>query len=424
MMLYKYPREADWAELIKRQSINPKELEKTIKSIFDQVSEEGDVALIRLTKEFDTKNISSVVQRTDSVDINKLDRDVLKAIDVAYKNIYSFHSKQKERKEKVETTSGVYCWRESRAIEKVGLYIPGGSAPLFSSLLMLAIPAKIAGCKEVVVCTPPKADGNIHELVLYTAQKLGISNVYKVGGAQAIAAMALGTESIPSVSKIFGPGNQYVTAAKVACAQYGIQIDMPAGPSEVLVIADENADPKFVAADMLSQAEHGPDSQTILLSDSLELLRKVEKEVSEQIEELPRKLIARKALENSRMILLETLQDCMDFSNAYAPEHLIINTANYRELSKSVINAGSVFLGPYSCESAGDYASGTNHTLPTNGFARSYSGVSLDSFIKKITFQEISREGIKALGPSVEVLAEAEELLAHKEAVTVRLKSL
>ena len=424
MMLYKYPREADWAELIKRQSINPKELEKTIKSIFDQVSEEGDVALIRLTKEFDTKNISSVVQRTDSVDINKLDRDVLKAIDVAYKNIYSFHSKQKERKEKVETTSGVYCWRESRAIEKVGLYIPGGSAPLFSSLLMLAIPAKIAGCKEVVVCTPPKADGNIHELVLYTAQKLGISNVYKVGGAQAIAAMALGTESIPSVSKIFGPGNQYVTAAKVACAQYGIQIDMPAGPSEVLVIADENADPKFVAADMLSQAEHGPDSQTILLSDSLELLRKVEKEVSEQIEELPRKLIARKALENSRMILLETLQDCMDFSNAYAPEHLIINTANYRELSKSVINAGSVFLGPYSCESAGDYASGTNHTLPTNGFARSYSGVSLDSFIKKITFQEISREGIKALGPSVEVLAEAEELLAHKEAVTVRVKSL
>jgi len=424
MKRYEYPKPSQWSDIAKRKTINAKELIAKVKEIFDEVESDGDKAIIRLTKKYDSVNIDSIVEDIDSFEYNGLNSKLITAIDLAYNNIYKFHVNQKNIKQKVETSSGVFCWRESRPIESVGLYIPGGTAPLFSSLLMLATPAIIAGCKNIVVCTPPNIDGDVPELIRYTAKKLGLKKLYKVGGAQAIASMALGTESIPKVSKIFGPGNQYVTAAKMACTQYGVQIDMPAGPSEVLIIADQKADPGFIAADLLSQAEHGPDSQAILLSDNIDLLNSVEREIKSQLETLPRKEITKKALKNSCMLLFRSLEDCMRFSNQYAPEHLIINTKNYYELSQYVVNAGSVFLGPYSCESAGDYASGTNHTLPTNGYAKSYSGVSLDSFVKKITFQEISKQGLKTLGPSVELMAEAEMLHGHKEAVAIRLKSI
>jgi histidinol dehydrogenase len=351
-------------------------------------------------------------------------QDLKKAINVAKKNIESFHSAQLLTEKVIETVRGVRCWRKGVAIEKVGLYIPGGSAPLFSTLLMLGIPAKLAGCKEIVVCTPPGKDGKVSPLILYTAQLIGISEIFKAGGAQAIAAMAYGTESIPKVYKIFGPGNQYVTKAKELVQQDGVAIDMPAGPSEVLVIADNQANPEFIATDLLSQAEHGPDSQVIMLTDDMNLLEKVISEVDKQVELLPRKEIALKALENSQMILMSSLEDCIDFSNLYAPEHLIINTTDSNSLADKIRNAGSVFLGKFSCESAGDYASGTNHTLPTNGFARNYSGVSTESFLKKISFQELSAEGIKKLGPAIELMAEAESLMGHKNAVSVRLKSL
>jgi histidinol dehydrogenase len=316
------------------------------------------------------------------------------------------------------------CWRKSVPIEKAGLYIPGGSAPLFSTVLMLGIPAKLAGCSEIIICTPPGKDGKVNPLILYTATLIGINNIYSVGGAQAIGAMAYGTESIPKVSKIFGPGNQYVTKAKEMVQQDGIAIDMPAGPSEVLIIADSSANPGFVAADLLSQAEHGPDSQVIMLTNDEALIEKVKSELEDQLSRLPRRDTATKAIAGSRMILLSSLDDCICFSNNYAPEHLIINTSDPVQLAERVVNAGSVFLGRFSCESAGDYASGTNHTLPTNGFARSYSGVSVDSFLKKITFQEISREGIRSIGPAIELMADAESLQAHKNAVTIRLKSI
>jgi histidinol dehydrogenase len=424
MKRYEYPKVSQWAELIKRKTLDAKQLTSQVEAIFNEVSREGDDAIMRLTKKYDSKKVKSILVNIDSVELKNLDQDVLSAIDLAYDNIYKFHLQQKEDKKKLETSPGVFCWRVSQAIEHVGLYIPGGSSPLFSSLLMLAVPAIIAGCKNIVVCTPPNENGDIPELILYTAKKLGLKSIYKVGGAQAIAAMTLGTESIPKVSKIFGPGNQYVTAAKMLCSQYGVQIDMPAGPSEVLVIADQNANPKFVAADLLSQAEHGADSQVILLSNDRKLIDSVQIELDAQIEKLPRKEVAKQSLDNSSMLLFKSTRECMDFSNLYAPEHLILNTKNYNTLSQYVINAGSVFLGPYSCESAGDYASGTNHTLPTNGYAKSYSGVSLDSFVKKITFQELTKEGIRNLGPSVEILAEAEQLQGHKEAVSIRLKSL
>jgi histidinol dehydrogenase len=354
----------------------------------------------------------------------QIPQELRNAINVAKKNIETFHSAQLLTEPVIETSKGVRCWRKAVAIEKVGLYIPGGSAPLFSTLLMLGIPAKLAGCKEIVVCTPPGQDGKVSPLILYTAQLIGISEIFKAGGAQAIAAMAYGTESIPKVYKIFGPGNQYVTKAKELIQQDGIAIDMPAGPSEVLVIADKGANPEFIAADLLSQAEHGPDSQVIMLTDDQELLKRVKSEVEKQVNLIPRKEIALKALENSKLIILPTLNDCMDFSNLYAPEHLIINTADANSLANNVRNAGSVFLGNYSCESAGDYASGTNHTLPTNGSARNYSGVSTESFLKKISFQEISAEGIKNLGPVIELMAGAESLIGHKNAVSLRLKSL
>jgi histidinol dehydrogenase len=355
---------------------------------------------------------------------NLISEELKEAIDLAKANIWKFHSGRIPEEHVIETTAGVKCWRKSVPIERVGLYIPGGSAPLFSTLLMLGIPAKIAGCREIILCTPPDKDGNVNPLILYTAGLIGITDIYTIGGAQAIAAMAYGTETIPRVYKIFGPGNQYVTKAKEMIQQDGIAIDLPAGPSEVLVIADKTANPEFIAADLLSQAEHGPDSQVVLLTDDPDLISTVKAETDKQLQVLPRKEIAEKALEKSKLILLSSIDECILFSNSYAPEHLIINTSDPDYVAERVTNAGSVFLGTFSCESAGDYASGPNHTLPTNGFAKSYTGVSTESFIKRISFQEISREGLLNLGPAIELMAEAESLQAHKNAVTLRLKSI
>ena len=355
---------------------------------------------------------------------NIVSKELKSAINVAKQNIEKFHAAQKEKKEIVESTRGVKCWRKSVGIEKVGLYIPGGSAPLFSTILMLGIPAKLAGCKEVILCTPPDKKGEINPAILYTANLTGITKIFKVGGAQAIAAMAFGTETIPRVNKIFGPGNQFVTKAKELVQQRGVAIDMPAGPSEVLIIADETSKPEFIAADLLSQAEHGADSQVVLLSDNRLMIDQSISEVEKQVDQLPGKSIASEALKNSMAILLSNIDECIEFSNMYAPEHLIIASEEASYYTDKIINAGSVFLGKYSCESAGDYASGTNHTLPTNGHAKSYSGVSLDSFVKKITFQKLSKEGLKTLGPAIEVMAEAEGLYGHKNAVTIRLKSI
>jgi histidinol dehydrogenase len=385
-----------------------------------------DAAIHYFSKKFDGAPPGNLkVSLSDMSEATSQVPDELKtAINIAKTNIENFHSAQLLSEPVVETFKGVKCWRKSVPIEKVGLYIPGGSAPLFSTVLMLGIPARLAGCKEVIICTPAGRDGKINPLILYTAQLVGITDIYKIGGAQAIAAMAYGTESVPKVYKIFGPGNQFVTKAKELVQQDGIVTDIPAGPSEVLIIADGKANPEFIAADLLSQAEHGADSQVIMLTDVKEMIEKVKSEVEKQVKFLPRKAIALRALENSKLILLPSLNDCIDFTNLYAPEHLIINTSDAKILSGKIINAGSVFLGNYSCESAGDYASGTNHSLPTNGYAKIYSGVSTDSFLKKITFQEISAEGIKNLGPSIELMAEAESLYGHKNAVSIRIKSL
>ena len=420
------PEKERWSELCKRPGLPVNDLESVVKSIITRVKSEGDKAVYYFTGKFDgvvpenLKVSPGEVLESES----HIPESLKDAINIAKKNIESFHSAQLMPERSVETMQGVRCWRKSVAIEKVGLYIPGGSAPLFSTLLMLGIPAKLAGCREIVVCTPPGKDGKVNPLILYTARLIGIADIFSAGGAQAIAAMAYGTETIPEVYKIFGPGNQYVTKAKELIQQDGIAIDMPAGPSEVLVIADDKASAEFVAADLLSQAEHGPDSQVIMLTTSKIMLEKVKSEVDKQVQMLPRKDIALKALENSRLILLPTTDDCIDFSNLYAPEHLIINISDANSVAGAIKNAGSVFLGSFSCESAGDYASGTNHTLPTNGFAKNYSGVSMDSFLKKITFQEINAEGIKNLGPSIKLMAEAELLAGHKNAVNVRLRSL
>jgi histidinol dehydrogenase len=421
-----FPEKSSWPDLCKRPGIEKKQLEATIMGILDNVRYNKDYAVLAYSEDFDgvrPENLK-VTHSEISESEQHIPASLKKALRVAQKNIKKFHSSQLNSEPVVETTKGVVCWRKSIPIERVGLYIPGGSAPLFSTLLMLGIPAKLAGCKEIVVCTPPGKDGKINPLILYTASLLGIRTIFKVGGAQAIAAMAYGTETIPKVYKIFGPGNQYVTKAKELVMQDGIAIDMPAGPSEVMVIADNTADAGFVASDLLSQAEHGPDSQVIMLTNSQEVIEAVKYEVSRQIETLPRKDIALKAMEHSRLILLSSPANCIEFSNLYAPEHLIINTMNAGSDAEKITNAGSVFIGNYSCESAGDYASGTNHTLPTNGFARNYSGVSVESFMKKISFQEISAEGIKRLGPSIELLAEAESLSGHRNAVSIRLKSL
>ena len=426
MKEFKLPTKESWEKLCRRPEIPGDDLENRVREILNNVKSNSDKAIKSYSMKFDGVPLENLVVSSDEIlqSASQIPRELKDAINVAKKNIEIFHSAQIIDEPVVETVNGVRCWRRSVPIEKAGLYVPGGSTPLFSTLLMLGIPAKLAGCEEIIVCTPPGKDGSVSPLILYTAQLIGISRIFKVGGAQAIASMAYGTESIPKVYKIFGPGNQYVTKAKELVQQDGIAIDMPAGPSEVLVIADKKANPEFIAADLLSQAEHGPDSQVIMLTNDQELMESVKAEIDKQVKLLLRKDIALKALEHSKLILLPTLYDCMDFSNLYAPEHLIINTTDPNSLAGKVKNAGSVFLGNFSCESAGDYASGTNHTLPTNGFAKNHSGVSVESFMKKITFQEISADGMINLGPTIELMAEAESLTGHKNAVSVRLKNL
>lgn len=421
-----YPERKDWADILQRPVLNTQTLRDTVCEVLDRVRLEGDKAVMEYEERFDKVKLESlVVTEIEMKEAEKLVPIELKvAILLAQRNIYTFHKKQKFETKKVETMEGVTCWQKAVGIEKVGLYIPGGTAPLFSTVLMLAVPAKLAGCKEIVLCTPPDKEGKIHPAILYAAQVAGVSKIFKIGGVQAIGAMSYGTESVPKVYKIFGPGNQYVMAAKQQVSLHDVAIDMPAGPSEVEVIADETANPVFVAADLLSQAEHGMDSQVVLITTSEKLLDEVEYEVQHQLSRLPRWEIAEKSLANSKLILVKDMEEAIAMTNEYAPEHLIIETKDYMELSEKVMNAGSVFLGSLTPESAGDYASGTNHTLPTNGYAKAYSGVSLDSFIRKITFQEITREGIQNIGPAIEVMAANEHLDAHKNAVTVRLNSI
>ncbi|MBO5796631.1 MAG: histidinol dehydrogenase [Bacteroides sp.] len=420
------PDRSQWAELLKRPTLNTENLFDTVRGIIDRVRAEGDAAVLALEEQFDKVKLTSLAVSDDEwQEAETLLSDELKtAIRLAKENIEAFHAAQRFEGKKVTTQPGVTCWQKAVAIEKVGLYIPGGTAPLFSTVLMLAVPAKIAGCKEIVLCTPPGRDGKVHPAVLFAAQVAGVSRIFKAGGVQAIASMAYGTESIPKVYKIFGPGNQYVTAAKQLVSLRDVAIDMPAGPSEVEVLADETANPAFVAADLLSQAEHGVDSQAVLITTSAALQQAVKVEVERQLALLPRKEIAEKSLENSKLIVVGSMDEAIEMTNAYAPEHLIIETANYMQVAEKVVNAGSVFLGSLTPESAGDYASGTNHTLPTNGYAKAYSGVSLDSFIRKITFQEILPEGLRRIGPAIEVMAANEHLDAHKNAVTERLKTL
>ena len=421
-----YPEKKDWMEILRRPVLNTDTLRNTVKEVLDKVKTEGDKAVREYEERFDKVKLDSLgVTETEIAEAEKeVPIELKAAIMLAQKNIHTFHSSQRFEGKKVQTVPGVTCWQKAVAIEKVGLYIPGGTAPLFSTVLMLATPAQIAGCKEIVLCTPPDKEGKVHPAILYAAKLAGVNKIFKAGGVQAIAAMAYGTESVPKVYKIFGPGNQYVTAAKQQVSLRDVAIDMPAGPSEVEVLADASANPVFVAADLLSQAEHGIDSQAILITTSEKLQTEVMAEVERQLAELPRREIAAKSLENSKLILVKDLDEALELTNAYAPEHLIIETENYMEVAERVTNAGSVFLGSLTPESAGDYASGTNHTLPTNGYAKAYSGVSLDSFIRKITFQEILPEGIKAIGPAIEEMAANEHLDAHKNAVTVRLKAI
>lgn len=426
MNIIEFPPKNTFSSLTKRPVFEKNDIENLIKGIFDKVKNEGDNALKFYAEKFDNQSLESIEVSKEEITeaINLVDEEVKIAINTAKSNIEKFHQSQKEIPQKIETTEGVVCWRESRAIDKVGLYIPGGTAPLFSTVLMLAVPAQIAGCKEIVLCSPPQKNGKINPIILYVANLCRVSKIFKVGGAQAIAAMSLGTETVPKVYKIFGPGNQFVTEAKIFAQKLGIAIDMPAGPSEVLVIADETANPSFVAADLLSQAEHGVDSQVVFLTISKEILEKVKQETEAQLQDLPRKDIAEKALENSSFILLNSIEECIEFSNEYAPEHLILSIENPENILSEITNAGSIFLGNYTPESAGDYASGTNHTLPTNGNARAYSGVSLDSFVKKITIQKISEKGIQNLGKTIEKMATEEGLFAHKNAVTLRLQNI
>ena len=421
-----YPNKADWAEMLRRPMQNVSTFFENVSTILKNVKANGDAAVLEYEEQFDKVKLASLVVTEEEMKEaeSQVPIELKVAILLAQRNIYTFHKKQKFEGKKVETMEGVTCWQKAVGIEKVGLYIPGGTAPLFSTVLMLAVPAKIAGCKEIVLCTPPDKEGKINPAILYAAQVSGVSKIFKAGGVQAIGAMAYGTESVPKVYKIFGPGNQYVMAAKQQVAMHDVAIDMPAGPSEVAVIADESANPTFVAADLLSQAEHGLDSQVVLITTSEKLLGEVEYEVQHQLSRLPRWQIAEKSLENSKLILVKDMDEAIEMANEYAPEHLIIETKDYMDLAEKVVNAGSVFLGAYTPESAGDYASGTNHTLPTNGYAKAYSGVSLDSFIRKITFQEINREGIQNIGPAIEVMASNEHLDAHKNAVSVRLNSL
>jgi histidinol dehydrogenase len=425
MQIIKYPEEGlEWASILERPAQTLEEIIPIVQPIINEVYNHGDEALKYFSMQFDKAQIDNFLVSEDEIlkAENEVDEELKSAIKIAYQNIYKFHSRQVHDVEVIETSIGVNCWRKSIAIEHVGIYIPGGSAPLFSTVLMLAIPATIAGCKNIILCSPPNFKGELHPAILYTAKLCGITQIFKVGGAQAIAALAFGTESIPKVNKIFGPGNQYVTAAKQLVNSYGVAIDMPAGPSEVLVIGDAQANADFIASDLLAQAEHGADSQAIFLTDNEDKINEVEQAIQNQLSQLSRKEIVSKALEHSRLILLKNLDECIHFSNQYAPEHLIIQTSNPDEYAAKVINAGSVFIGAYSPESAGDYASGTNHTLPTNGYATAYSGVSVDSYVKKVTFQKISKEGLQNLGKTIEIMASHEQLDAHKNAVSIRLK--
>ena len=420
-----YPGRSEWKELLRRPTLNTETLRGTVNEVLNRIREEGDQAILEYEEKFDKVQLESLAVSAEEFDEAEatVSDEFKEAVQLALSNIRTFHAAQKFESKKITTQPGVTCWQKAVAIEKVGLYIPGGTAPLFSTVMMLATPAKIAGCKEIVLCTPPNKEGKINPTILYAARAAGVDKVFKAGGVQAIGGMAYGTESIPKVYKIFGPGNQYVMAAKQQVSLHDVAIDMPAGPSEVAVLADESANPVYVASDLLSQAEHGVDSQVLLVTTSEKLLQAVVAEVDSQLAKLSRKEIAERSLSHSKLILVKDTDEAVDLVNTYAPEHLIIETSNYMDLAERIVNAGSVFLGPYAPESAGDYASGTNHTLPTNGYAKAYSGVSLDSFIRKITFQEISKEGIATIGPAIEVLAANEYLDAHKNAVTVRLKS-
>ena len=426
MKIIRYPKKEQWAEICQRPHLDITQLQATVNTVLNDVRTRGDEAVKEYEERFDHATLTSLAVSEAEIDeAETLVSDDLKAaIKLAHENIFKFHAAQKFEGQKIKTRTGVECWQKSVAIEKVGLYIPGGTAPLFSTVLMLATPAKIAGSKEIVLCTPPNREGKVNPAILIAARTAGVSKIFKAGGVQAIGAMAYGTESVPKVFKIFGPGNQYVMAAKQQVSLGEVAIDMPAGPSEVCVLADDTANAAFVAADLLSQAEHGIDSQVLLISTSETMINKVQEEVERQLNLLPRKEIAQKALENSRIVLVSSADEMMELSNAYAPEHLIIQTANYEEMAEKVVNAGSVFLGQYACESAGDYASGTNHTLPTHGYATAYSGVNLDSYCRKITFQHLTEEGIREIGPAVELMAAAEQLDAHKNAMTVRINAI
>ena len=423
MRLIKYPSKEQWTELLKRPALNTESLFDTVRSIINKVRTEGDKAVLEYEATFDKVALSALAVTPEEIQVaGTLVSDELKAaISLAKQNIETFHASQRFIGKKVETMNGVTCWQKSVGIEKVGLYIPGGTAPLFSTVLMLAVPAKIAGCKEIVLCTPPDKNGNIHPAILFAAQLAGVSKIFKAGGVQAIAAMAYGTESVPKVYKIFGPGNQYVTAAKQLVSLRDVAIDMPAGPSEVCVIADAHADAKLAAADLLSQAEHGIDSQVLLICTDERKMEEIREQVERQLEALPRRDIAAQSLANSRLVLVNDTREAMALSNAYAPEHLILATDDYEQLAGLVVNAGSVFLGKYACESAGDYASGTNHTLPTHGYATAYSGVNLDSYHRKVTFQHLSRKGVESIGKAVVTMAENEQLEAHANAMRLRM---
>ena len=425
MKIIKYPREEEWQNLVERPHLDVSQLNATVSGVLADIRKRGDEALKEYEKKFDRVELDSLRVTEEEIQqaLNEIPSELLESIRLAHRNIETFHRSQLFEGKKVETAPGVTCWQKSVAIERVGLYVPGGTAPLFSTVLMLATPAKIAGCKEIVLCSPPTHNSTIHPAILAAAHVAGVSKIFKAGGVQAIGAMAYGTESVPKVYKIFGPGNQYVMAAKQQVSLHDVAIDMPAGPSEVCVIADESCRPDFVAADLLSQAEHGTDSQVLLITTSEEVLKKVEKEVEQQLEHLPRKELATKSLDNSKFVLVKDSEEAIRLSNLYAPEHLIIATKDFEELAEKVVNAGSVFLGNYACESAGDYASGTNHTLPTHGYATAYSGVNLDSYNRKITFQHLTEEGIRSIGRAVETMAAAEQLDAHRNAMTLRVKT-
>lgn len=426
MNVIKYPEREDWDRLLKRPVMDVETLRETVRRVLDDVRQNGDQAVKAYEKQFDKVDLDELaVTESEMAEAEKLVSPELKAaLELAHDNIHTFHAAQRFESRRVEVRPGVTCWQKSVPIEKVGLYIPGGTAPLFSTVLMLATPARIAGCREIVLCTPPNREGRVHPAILYAARVAGVSRIFKAGGVQAIGAMAYGTESIPKVYKIFGPGNQYVMAAKQQVSLSDVAIDMPAGPSEVAVLADATSRPDFVAADLLSQAEHGVDSQVLLVTTDEAMIAKVQDEVNRQLEQLPRKDIAARSLANSKLILVHDMDEAMELTNRYAPEHLIVETADYLQVAEKVVNAGSVFLGPYTPESAGDYASGTNHTLPTNGYAVAYSGVNLDSYNRKVTFQELTPQGVRAIGPAVEAMATGEQLDAHRNAMALRLNQL